>query len=76
MQKCINIEIVGLGLCGVMVIVVENEFGCSSYLRFHCANTFEKGMNSSLLPPAIGKTVGSNGLFSHSMATNLGKRNY
>ena len=42
----------------------------------HSTNTVEKGMNSNILPPAMGKIVEQTGLFNLGMATSLeGKLN-
>ena len=40
------------------------------------ANTLEKGMNPTILPPDIGKIIGQNGLFSILMASSLGEGIY
>ena len=36
-------------------------------------NTLGKGMNPTILPPAMGKIIGQIGLFSFGMATSLGE---
>ena len=47
------------GACGVMVIVVVNGHGDTSLTPeqdwLHSTNTLGKGMNSIILPPAMGK---------------------
>ena len=39
----------------------------------HSTNTFGKGKNSKILPPAMGKVVGQTEFFSFGEATSLGE---
>ena len=63
------------GACDVMVIVIQNERGGpilnhrKAVCLFHRANTLGKGMNLTILIPAIGKTVGLTELFSLGIST-------
>ena len=62
-----------------MVIVVGNGHGDTSSNpgKTDCisrsTNTLGKGMNSIILPPAMGKIVGQTGSFSLGEATSLGE---
>ena len=39
------------------------------------ANSLRKGMNPTILPPAMGKIIGKTGLFNFGMETSLGEWN-
>ena len=50
-------------------VQILDETDCIS----HCTNTFGKGMNAIILPPATGKIVGQTRFFSFGEATSLGE---
>ena len=50
-------------------VQIRDETDCIS----HCTNTFGKGMNPIILPPAMGKIVGQTRFFSLVEATSLGE---
>ena len=50
-------------------VQILDETDCIS----HCTNILRKGMNTIILPPAMGNIVGQTKFFSHGEATSLGE---
>ena len=53
----------------VTQVQILDETDCIS----HCTNTLGKGMNPTILPPAMGKVIGQTRFFSLGEATSQGE---